>query len=154
MVRKVLIANSRMCVGCYSCEIACREINKLPEGVYRIKVVKNSTEHNQNSKQLMNFKLIRCMQCERPQCLEVCPTKALKKQEDGIVVVDKSLCNGCKKCIEACPIHAIWFNPETGIIEKCDVCADKNFEIPFCVKHCSSKALNYIDPGPLSWIPW
>jgi Fe-S-cluster-containing dehydrogenase component len=141
-VKKALLADTDFCVGCHSCEVACKQIHKLPIGVFRIKVEKIGPEYT-NGKLEMKFKIIRCQQCEKPPCVEACPVKALKKRNDGIVIVDTTLCNGCKLCIETCPIKAIWFNEESGTIEKCDLCSEMNLEIPFCVKHCMGKVLSY-----------
>lgn len=152
--KKMLLINSNLCVGCHSCEVACKQIHELPAGVFRIKIEKIGPNHNKNGKMLMKFRLIQCTQCEKPQCVGVCSTGALKKRRDGIVTVNTNLCSGCKQCIEACPIHAIWFNPNTGKIEKCDLCVGKNLEAPFCAKHCMSQALYYTDINYLPGIPW
>lgn len=154
MAKKTIVVNPRLCVGCHSCEVACKQINKLPIGVFRIKVERNGPCYDKNGKLTIRFRIVRCTQCEKPRCVFACPIKALKKQNSGVVTVDKDLCNGCGECIEACPIHAIWLNPETGKIEKCDMCVDKNLEIPPCVKHCMSKALCYNDPYYPLGIPW
>lgn len=153
-MKKALFANTLFCMGCHSCEVACKQIHGLPAGVFRIKIERIGPEYNKNGKLAMKFKIIRCLQCEKPSCVDACPIGALKKRNDGIVVVDKNLCNGCKQCIKACPIHAIWFNEENGTIEKCDLCSDKNLEIPFCVKHCIGKVLHYEDIGNSLWVPW
>ena len=151
---KKIIVNPQLCVGCHSCEVACKQINKLPVGVFRIKVEKNGPCYGKNGKLTIRFRIMLCTQCEKPKCVYACPTEALKKQNHGVVTIDKNLCNGCGKCIEACPIHAIWLNQETGKIEKCDMCINKNFETPPCVKHCMSKALSYNYPFYPLGIPW
>lgn len=154
MAKKTIVANSYLCAGCHSCEVACKQINNLPAGVFRIKIEKIAPHYVSNGVLKMKFKIVRCTHCEKPLCVNVCPTGALNKRGDGMVTMDKDLCNGCKKCIDACPIHAVWFNPETGKIEKCDLCFDKKLEEPFCVKHCMSKALRYSNPGYSLGIPW
>ncbi|MEM1550987.1 MAG: 4Fe-4S dicluster domain-containing protein [Candidatus Bathyarchaeia archaeon] len=150
----MLISTPNLCIGCHSCEIACKQINSLPLGVFRIKVEEMGPKCNTNGNLIMKFRIVKCTQCEKPRCVNVCPMGALRKREDGIVVVDRSLCTGCKACINACPIHAIWFNPETGKIEKCDLCVDKGLDEPFCIKHCVTKALREGINNRLSWIPW
>ncbi len=149
-----MISTPNLCIGCHSCEVACKQINNLPLGVFRIKVEDVEPKYNANGKIMMRIRIVRCTQCEKPQCVNICPRGALRKREDGVVVVEKSLCTGCKICIDACPIHAIWFNPETGKIEKCNLCVDKEISEPFCAKHCITGALRYSISNSSSWIPW
>ncbi|MEM1587064.1 MAG: 4Fe-4S dicluster domain-containing protein [Candidatus Bathyarchaeia archaeon] len=150
----MLISTPSLCIGCRSCEVACKQLHNLPPGVFRVKVEEMGPKYNANGKIIMRFRVVRCTQCEKPQCVDACPNGALMKRGDGIVVVDKSLCAGCKICIDACPINAIWFNPETRKIEKCDMCADKGLDEPFCIKHCMTKALRNSISNRISWIPW
>ena len=47
-----------------------------------------------------------CQHCEHPPCVDVCPTGASFKRADGIVLVDKHTCIGCRYCVMACPFGA------------------------------------------------
>ena len=44
-----------------------------------------------------------CQHCEEPPCVDVCPTGASFKRADGIVLVDRHICIGCRYCMMACP---------------------------------------------------
>jgi len=88
-----------------------------------------------------------CNHCEDPICVKNCPTNALWKREDGIVQIDQTVCIGCKYCSWVCPYGAPQFNPQKGVMGKCDLCADyidqgKN---PSCVDACPMRALDFGD---------
>jgi anaerobic dimethyl sulfoxide reductase subunit B (iron-sulfur subunit) len=95
-----------------------------------------------------------CCQCENPPCVKACPSSAIqKREEDGIVVVDRAACLGrqeCpEKCRKACPWDAPQFGPEPEArMEKCEFCAERLEEgkKPVCVEACPMFAL---DIGPL-----
>jgi Fe-S-cluster-containing dehydrogenase component len=108
--------------------------------------------------------ILMCNQCDKPPCINLCPTKATWKRADGIVMIDYHRCIGCRYCMAACPYGSRsfnWKNPRPyidelnpsyptrtrGVVEKCDFCAEliaKN-EIPLCVKACPQKALTFGD---------
>jgi Fe-S-cluster-containing dehydrogenase component len=70
----------------------------------------------------------------------VCPTKprkAIAKGKDGIVRIDADICNGCKRCIDACPYDAVFLPKGQKIPIKCDLCDGD----PACVKVCTPEAL-------------
>jgi Fe-S-cluster-containing dehydrogenase component len=76
-----------------------------------------------------------------------CPVEAIKKRQDGVVLINTDLCNGCMACISACPFSAIRFNTEKGVAEKCNLCLhriDRGLE-PACVKHCQARAILFGD---------
>ena len=93
-----------------------------------------------------------CQHCEHPPCVDVCPTGASFKRADGIVLVDKHTCIGCRYCIMACPYKARSFVHENldqqqphsprgkGTVEGCTFCVhrvDRDRE-PACVEACGS----------------
>lgn len=84
-----------------------------------------------------------CNHCSEPACLEACPEKAIyKRKEDGIVLVNKDLCQGHLDCISACPYAAIFFNSETRSAEKCNGCFPmvEKGKAPICVGSCVGRA--------------
>jgi Fe-S-cluster-containing dehydrogenase component len=87
-----------------------------------------------------------CFHCEKPWCVAACPTGAMQKREkDGIVFVESSLCVGCKSCIIACPWGTPQWNPETGKATKCDYCRDRVDAglKPACVTKCLTQCLDF-----------
>jgi len=93
---------------------------------------------------------VMCQHCEKPSCVDVCPTGASFKRADGIVLVDKHICIGCRYCMMACPYKARSFVHETldnqksqsprgkGTVEACTLCVyrvDNGLE-PACVEAC------------------
>jgi len=78
----------------------------------------------------------------------VCPTGAIsRRQEDGVVLIDRNLCVGCHSCELACPFGAPKF-AEDGKMAKCDLChirREKEMQ-PACVRVCPTQAL---DAGPI-----
>ena len=84
-----------------------------------------------------------CNHCEKPACVAACPTTALQKREDGIVVHDPAQCIGCFMCKMACPYDAPQINELTGVMVKCDMCAARQDrgDTPACVLACPVKVL-------------
>ncbi len=95
---------------------------------------------------------VMCQHCAEPPCVDVCPTGASFKRADGIVLVDKHTCIGCRYCMMACPYKARSFVHEPltdqrahsprgkGVVESCTLCThrvDRGDE-PACVERCHS----------------
>ena len=79
-----------------------------------------------------------CNHCTHPACVQVCPTGATYKTEDGVVVIDHTYCIGCQYCVQACPYGARYFNEEKGVTDKCTWCyhrITKGLQ-PACVEVC------------------
>ena len=100
-----------------------------------------------------------CQHCEHPPCVDVCPTTASFKRADGIVLVDKHRCIGCRYCMMACPYKARSFvheplhdqNPDVprgkGTVEACSMCVhrvDQGLQ-PACAEACPNRAILFGD---------
>ena len=79
-----------------------------------------------------------CNHCTHPACVQVCPTGATYKTEDGVVVIDHTYCIGCQYCVQACPYGARFFNESKSVTDKCTWCyhrITKGLQ-PACVEVC------------------
>jgi len=135
----LLIDTTKCADGCNDCVTACntehglREIHGPATDAQWIRTVKlknKSTGHQLNMPMM-------CQHCEHPPCVDVCPTGASFKRADGIVLVDKHICIGCRYCMMACPYKARSFIHETltdqlpvaprgkGTVESCTLCVHK-----------------------------
>lgn len=87
-----------------------------------------------------------CKQCGFPQCAMVCPSGALKKDEDtGVVLLDESECMGCQLCTMACAYGGVRYHPTKHTVIKCDLCGGD----PACVKACKYGALKLMKAGDI-----
>ena len=96
-----------------------------------------------------------CQHCEHPPCVDVCPTGASFRRADGIVLVDKHTCIGCRYCMMACPYDARSFIHENlsnqksyaprgkGTVESCTLCVHRvdrdERPIPACAEACAAE---------------
>lgn len=142
-----LVFDLRRCIGCGTCVIACRVENNLTGEYSYMKVVNKTSGRYPNLTTF--FQPMTCMECQEPPCLEACPLEAIYKRPDGIVLIDKSRCNGCQACQTACPYDAIQFNPNEQVVEKCTLCSHRIDQglPPFCVKECVWNAIHFGDVG-------
>ncbi|MDP2644438.1 MAG: 4Fe-4S dicluster domain-containing protein [Dehalococcoidia bacterium] len=112
MTRWGMVIDLKRCVGCQTCTVACKIENFVPPGVFFTLV--HDYEVGKYPTVQRHFMPTGCMHCKEPPCVEVCPTGASHQREDGIVLVDKDKCMGCRYCMLACPYSARYFNEDGG----------------------------------------
>ena len=160
----MLIDTAQCKEGCNDCVSACNKENGLSgktgptdsQWIRKIEI-KDISSGRELSLPMM------CQHCEHPPCVDVCPTNASFKRADGIVLVDRHRCIGCRYCMMACPYKARSFvheplqdqNPDVprgkGTVESCTMCVhrvDKGQQ-PACAEACPNKSIlfgNLNDP--------
>ncbi|MGL5610703.1 MAG: 4Fe-4S dicluster domain-containing protein, partial [Aeromonas veronii] len=142
-IRYGMIHDETACIGCTACMDACREVNKVPEGVSRLEIIRSGPIGEFPDAEYRFFRKS-CQHCDNAPCVHVCPTGASHiRKEDGIVDVDADLCVGCMYCLAACPYQVRFINPVTRVADKCDFCRKTNLAAgkePACVESCPTKA--------------
>src|SRR5579872_2164157 len=140
-MRYGFIIDQRKCIGCHACTVACKQENGVALGDFRTWV--KYTEKGTFPNVTRNFLVERCNHCDDAPCVSICPVTALYRREDGIVDFSGDRCIGCKSCMAACPYDAIYIDPDTHTIGKCNYCAhrvDVGLQ-PACVNVCPVEAI-------------
>jgi molybdopterin-containing oxidoreductase family iron-sulfur binding subunit len=161
----MLIDNNKCESGCTDCVTACNTENGLSGGTkptdsqwIRKVQLKDTFTGRISSLPMM------CQHCEHPPCVDVCPTQASFKRADGIVLVDKHICIGCRYCVMACPyqarsfVHEVLHDQKTevprgkGTVESCTLCVQRidKGETTACAEACSKAGHNAILFGDLN----
>jgi Fe-S-cluster-containing dehydrogenase component len=166
-----LVIDLDTCVGCHACAVNCKEWNTGgyhapltdqnpyggdPIGVWfnRIHTFETTGEEGEAGR-IVHFPRS-CLHCDDPPCVTVCPTGAsYKRGADGIVLIDESMCIGCKLCSWACPYGAREYDADVGIMKKCTLCIDRIYNenlppedrVPACVSTCPTGARHFGDLG-------
>jgi Fe-S-cluster-containing dehydrogenase component len=145
MSQYILRQDEANCIGCHACEVHCKTNKGLGPGPMPSKIVEVGPVAVAGRPR-MRFVFMPCYHCEEAWCVNACPTHAMQRREkDGIVFVESSLCVGCKTCIAACPWGAPQWDPETRKVVKCDYCMDRVDEglEPACVTKCVTGCLSF-----------
>jgi molybdopterin-containing oxidoreductase family iron-sulfur binding subunit len=161
-----LIDTNKCADNCDKCVTACREEHNLT-GFGRPETdaqwIRTVTVRNTKTGHSTHLPLM-CQHCAHPPCVDVCPTGASFKRADGIVLVDKHICIGCRYCMMACPYKARSFVHEDisnqkeyaprgkGTVESCTLCVHRvdRGDIPACAEACPEQAIlfgNLNDPS-------
>lgn len=130
------------CTGCKACVTGCHSLNGLDEDeVWRsVGLLQGGTAEDPYRQPITTA----CHHCLEPACLKGCPANAYEKSAaTGIVHHLDDLCIGCRYCQLTCPYDVPRFNPEQGIVRKCDMCSDRLAQgvAPACVQACPTEAI-------------
>jgi Fe-S-cluster-containing dehydrogenase component len=151
------------CIGCGRCVDACKTENDVPREpqcfrtwIERYSIMENGEPIVESPNGGLDgfssaaergvvrsfFVPKLCNQCENPPCVQVCPVGATFLTPDGVVLVDRDYCVGCRYCIQACPYGARFLDPRTHTAEKCTFCYHRVVKglTPACVEVCPTGA--------------
>lgn len=157
-----IVVDLDKCIGCYACVVACKQENYLPPhgdgvpfvaGPQWMKVYTIGPLGTYPNLSMYYIPRI-CMHCEKAPCIDSCPANAIYRRDDGIVLINESVClqsNCSEQCIPSCPYSAIYPKDEKGVAGKCNLCVqriDKGLE-PACVMACPTDALSFGDIATL-----
>ena len=155
---KAFVIDISICNGCYCCQIACKDEHVANDwtpyakpqpdtGQFWLKL--HEFVRGTVPKVKMHYLPVLCMHCDEAPCIPACPIEgAIYKRDDGLVVIDPVKCTGCKGCVDSCPYHAIYFNEDLNIAQKCTGCAhlldgDYPIKVPRCFDACPTEALKF-----------
>ncbi len=138
---KALYIDYQKCTGCRTCELVCavQHDGCSNPARSRIRVVKWEDQGL--------YIPMACQQCQDAPCLNVCPVKAISK-DDGLerIMVNYEICIGCRSCVGVCPFGAMNYNVIDQKVFKCDLCDGD----PQCVRFCDVKAVDLVEADDVS----
>ena len=131
---KAFVIDISKCSGCYNCQLACKDEHvgndwkpyAAPQpriGQFWIRVVEKV--EGTLPKVKIHYVPQLCNHCRSAECIKACPAEAIRRREDGLVLIDPDACTGCAhlldhgakmpRCVEACPTEAIRFGEEEDL---------------------------------------
>ena len=143
-MRYAMAIDTKKCVGCSDCVVACQTENNVPIGYCRDWVVEVTAGKYPNLETELRSE--RCNHCDNSPCVRCCPTGASHYEAGGIVTVNHYECIGCNACIESCPYDARYSHPE-GYVDKCTFCIHRveKGQNPACVSVCPTNCMYFGD---------
>ena len=158
-----MLTDTTKCIGCRSCEWACKKSNELPNQPFDsfrdASVFEAHRRPDAASYTVVNrhedskgadgnsFVKVQCMHCDHPGCVSACLVGAFTKEENGAVIYDAWKCMGCRYCMVACPFQVPayeYFNALTPQVRKCTLCyhrITKDGGQPACAQICPQEAI-------------
>lgn len=140
------------CIGCRSCEVACNEQNGNPANIHWRRV--GELEGGVYPDTQRTYLSMGCNHCLSAECLKGCPVDAYHKDPlTGVVMHSADACIGCQYCVWNCPYSVPQFNPERGVVGKCDMCHGRLIDAlePACVTACPENAIQIEIVNTLEW---
>lgn len=156
MAKYGMVIDITRCTACYCCFTACKDEywdNDYPpysaaqprHGQFWMNLVKKEGGTYPHIK--VAYMPVPCMQCENAPCIKAAKDGAVYQRPDGIVIIDPKKAVGQKQIVDACPYHAIFWDEEKQLPQKCTFCVQRLEEgkTPRCVQACANQAMIFGD---------
>lgn len=160
---KAFLIDLSSCIGCYDCQIGCKDEHcgnewlpyaKSQPDIGQFWLHLHEEERGARPHVKVTYLPVLCQHCEDAPCMNACKKDAFFRRDDGLVILDPIKCTGCRDCIKACPYGAVFFNEDLGIAQKCTGCAhllDGNHpvSVPRCVDNCPQNVIQFGEESEL-----
>ncbi len=160
---KAFLIDITKCVGCHDCQIGCKDehcgqawlpfAEAQPEtGQFWLKL--NQYERGQRPHVRVTYLPTLCNHCENAPCMKAARDGAVYRRDDGLVVIDPVKAKGQRQIIDACPYHAVFWNEELNLPQKCTGCAhlldgDEPIHVPRCMDNCHMDVITFGEESEL-----
>ncbi|ROQ90710.1 4Fe-4S dicluster domain-containing protein [Desulfosoma caldarium] len=140
-LRERVMVRLERCVGCRSCELACRVAHSQSGTLWGAVMEEPKPRRRIFVEQAAESPApFLCRHCEDAPCVRCCPTGALRFDEtSGLVAYAVDRCIGCHACVMACPFGVVQPGRGDLFVVKCDRCEGR--DRPACVEACPTRAL-------------
>jgi Fe-S-cluster-containing dehydrogenase component len=158
MTRYAMTIDLNSCIGCYNCQIACKDEhvgNDFPPIAVSQPTFGHfwmSIEEKERKLSPSRIKVVyiprQCQHCGDAACIKAAQNGAVYRRPDGIVIIDPEKAVGQKQLVDACPNGAIFWNEEKNLPQKCTFCAhllDDGWAEPRCVQTCPTNCIHFGD---------
>ena len=147
MARFGMVIDTRKCVGCMDCVVACKTENDVPEGFCRDWIA-TEVARRVSRRCTLEIRSERCNHCDNPPCVDLLPDRREPRRRRSAASCwsPPSKCIGCKACLAACPYDARFVHPD-GYADKCTFCVHRVKEgmDPACVSVCPTHCMHFGD---------
>lgn len=163
MKERYMVIDVAQCENCNNCFLACKDehAGNMWPGYTAPQPDMGSSWVRIEGKERGSYPLIdvaylpvHCMHCDDAPCIKAARDGAVYRRPDGIVMIDALKAKGQKQIVPACPYHAIMWNEDEQVPQKCTLCAhllDRGWNKTRCVQSCPTAAvtLHLMEPAEM-----
>lgn len=160
---KAFLIDITKCVGCHDCQIGCKDEHcgqawmpyaEAQPHVGQFWMKLNQTERGARPHVRVTYLPVMCQHCENAPCMKAARDGAVYRRDDGLVIIDPVKAKGQRQIVDACPYHAVFWNEELQIPQKCTGCAhlldgDEPIHTPRCVDNCHVDVIQFGEESEL-----